>query len=102
MGSVFFLGYIPGCYVFAFLADKFGRRPVLLLAIFGNTVCLILFGFSLNFAWALTSRFACGAFGGVLSVARTYNAEVCVQDEMVGFRYSGCGLFRNSVHLLVL
>ncbi len=48
LGSVFFLGYIPGCYGFALLADKFGRRPVLLLAIFGNTVCLILFGFSLN------------------------------------------------------
>ena len=76
LGSAFFIGYIPGCMFFMLLANKFGRRPVLLLAILGNTACLILFGFSLNFVWALAARFACGAFGGVISVARTYNAEV--------------------------
>ena len=72
----FFMGYVPTCLLFMLLANKLGRKPVILLSIAGSTVSLLFFGFSLNFPWAIVSQFACGAFGGVISVVRTYNAEV--------------------------
>jgi len=78
LGCAFCMGYVPACLLFMLLANKFGRKPVILLSIAGGSISLLFFGFSLNFPWAIVSQFACGAFGGVISVARTYNAEVSI------------------------
>eukprot|EP00126_Sphaerothecum_destruens_P009945 Sdes_comp20638_c0_seq1m15806 len=58
------------------LSDKIGRRPVLLLGLFGNIICVVLFGFSPNLVWAVTSRGLNGLMNGNFGVIKVYLREI--------------------------
>lgn len=43
------------------VSDRYGRRPVLLTGLIGNTISSCLFGLSKNLWWAVASRALCGS-----------------------------------------
>lgn len=58
------------------LSDRFGRRPVLLVSVFGTFLGFLLLGFA-NALWMLfASRIIDGLTGGNLSVAQAYISDV--------------------------
>lgn len=42
------------------ISDRYGRRPVLLTGLIGNSISSCLFGLSKNLWWAVASRALCG------------------------------------------
>ena len=58
------------------LSDRFGRRPILLVSIFGTFLGFLLLGFA-NALWMLfVSRIIDGLTGGNLSIAQAYITDV--------------------------
>ncbi len=65
-----------GAPILGRLSDRFGRRPVLLLSVFGTFLGFLLLGFA-NALWMLfVSRIIDGITGGNLSVAQAYISDV--------------------------
>ncbi|PFH48539.1 hypothetical protein AMATHDRAFT_49462 [Amanita thiersii Skay4041] len=57
-------------------SDRVGRKPILLLGLFGTTLSMLSFGLSRTF-WALiTSRALCGLLNGNLSVMKSAMGEI--------------------------
>ncbi len=65
-----------GAPILGRLSDRFGRRPVLLISVFGTFLGFLLLGFA-NALWMLfVSRIIDGITGGNLSVAQAYISDV--------------------------
>jgi DHA1 family tetracycline resistance protein-like MFS transporter len=65
-----------GAPILGRLSDRFGRRPILLLSVFGTFLGFLLLGFA-NALWMLfASRIVDGLTGGNLSVAQAYISDV--------------------------
>ena len=61
-----------GAPILGRLSDRFGRRPILLLSVFGTFLGFLMLGFA-NALWILfASRILDGVTGGNLSVAQAY------------------------------
>lgn len=75
-GTLFFLGMLIGAAVFGRLADRYGRRRVLLITVALDAIFGILSAFSPSFAVLLVFRFLTGiAVGGTLPVDYAMMAE---------------------------
>ncbi|RKP10531.1 major facilitator superfamily domain-containing protein, partial [Thamnocephalis sphaerospora] len=59
-----------------FLSDRIGRRPVILFGLAGTTICLLLFGLSVSFAWAMTVRIMTGLVNGNVGVLKSVLGEI--------------------------
>jgi len=57
-------------------SDRFGRRPILMISIFGTFLGFLLFGFATSLAMLFASRILQGLTGGNLSVAQAYITDV--------------------------
>lgn len=53
-------------------------RPAMLLGLCGTIFSITLFGFSQNFAWAVSARLLWGLLNGNIGVVKTYLSEVCI------------------------
>ena len=51
----------------------------MLLSITGTIISFTLFGFSVNFVWALCARVLLGLLDGIMGISKTYISEVCYQ-----------------------
>lgn len=58
------------------LSDRFGRRPVLLLSLFGTLVGFLLLGFAKTLWLLFAARILDGLTGGNISVAQAYISDV--------------------------
>ena len=58
------------------LSDRFGRRPVLLISMFGQAVDYLLMAFSPTLAWLFVGRVVSGATGASTAVGYAYVADV--------------------------
>ncbi len=68
--------------LFGKLGDRYGRRPVLLLSIFGSAVGYVIFGVG-GALWILfLSRVIDGISGGNLSTAAAYIADISAPDDL--------------------
>lgn len=77
-----------GAPILGRLSDRHGRRPMLLVSIFGALVGFLFLGFA-NALWMLfASRFLSGFMGGNLSVAQAYITDVTDEKN----RSKGLGL----------
>lgn len=65
-----------GAPVLGRLSDRFGRRPVLLLSIFGTFIGFLLLGFATTLWMLFASRIIDGLTGGNISVAQAYITDV--------------------------
>lgn len=75
-GTAFFLGMLIGAWLFGRLADRFGRRRVLVWTVAADAVFGLLSVFAPNFAILLGLRFLTGAaVGGTLPVDYALMAE---------------------------
>ena len=75
-GTAFFLGMLIGAWVFGRLADRFGRRRVLVWTVAADAVFGLLSAFAPSFAVLLGLRFLTGAaVGGTLPVDYALMAE---------------------------
>lgn len=57
-------------------SDKYGRRPILLISVFGTFLGFLLFGFANSLIMLFASRILQGITGGNLSVAQAYITDV--------------------------
>ncbi|HEY7506053.1 MAG TPA: MFS transporter, partial [Nitrososphaera sp.] len=57
-------------------SDRFGRRPILLISIFGTFLGFLIFGFAKSLVMLFASRILQGLTGGNLSVAQAYITDV--------------------------
>lgn len=81
-GTVFFIGMLLGAFVFGRLADRIGRRPVLLAAVVIDACFGVASAFAPDFAWLLVFRFATGVgVGATLPVDYTMMAEFLPSDR---------------------
>ncbi|PWN29800.1 hypothetical protein BDZ90DRAFT_226030 [Jaminaea rosea] len=68
--SVFFFAQFLTSLLWSSIADRYGRRAVLLASLCGNALTLAIFGASTNLKMALTVRMAQGLFNGAVGVAK--------------------------------
>ncbi len=77
-----------GAPILGRLSDRLGRRPVLLLSIFGTFLGFLLLGFA-NALWMLfASRIIDGLTGGNMSVAQAYISDITDEKD----RAKGLGM----------
>ncbi|WP_255194986.1 MFS transporter [Halorarius litoreus] len=63
------------------LSDRYGRRPVLLLSIFGGVIAWTIFGLASALWMLFLSRMLAGAMGGNISTAQAYVADITPREE---------------------
>lgn len=63
------------------ISDRYGRRPVLLIALAGSALSLALAGTATSLAWLIAARALAGAFGGSIGVAQAYLADAVPEDR---------------------
>jgi putative MFS transporter len=81
-GTWFFVGMLVGAFVLGRLADRIGRRPVLLAAVLIDACFGVASAFAPDFTWLLVLRFATGiGVGGTLPVDYTMMAEFLPSDR---------------------
>ncbi|XP_062597374.1 uncharacterized protein LOC134258806 [Saccostrea cucullata] len=76
VASMVFAGRAAGSFFWGWLSDKMGRRPVMLMTIFGNGFFCLLFGFTSNLPMALIIRFLAGLANGTASISKAILYEV--------------------------
>ncbi|MFQ5676848.1 MAG: MFS transporter [bacterium] len=70
------------------LSDRIGRRPVLLMSLFGAVVFYAVFGWAPSLFWLFVARLAAGIFAANISTAMAYIADITTREE----RTRGMGL----------
>lgn len=70
------------------LSDRIGRRPVILIGLLGGGFSYVLFAFSSSLTLLFIARALAGVFGGNISTAHAYIADVTKPEE----RSKGMGL----------
>ncbi len=63
------------------LSDAFGRRPLLLLAVFGLFIDYLLMSFAPNLFWLFVGRAIAGLCGASYVIANAYIADVTAPEE---------------------
>ncbi|KAL2895677.1 hypothetical protein RDABS01_000675 [Bienertia sinuspersici] len=80
-GSAFMVGRTMTAMLWGVVADRYGRKPVMILSTFAVVVFNTMFGLSTNYWMALTSRLLLGAFCGTLGPMRAYATEVSRREH---------------------
>lgn len=74
--------------LWGYLADRWGRRPVLLVGLAGTAVVPIIFGFAQSLSVAFFARGLDGFFCGNVGVTKTYLGEIVdASNEARGFSF---------------
>ena len=85
IGGWMFAAFSLAQFVFAplmgNLADRFGRRPLLLLAIFGLGMDFILMALAPTLVWLFVGRIIAGVCGASWIIASAFIADVTAPDE---------------------
>jgi MFS family permease len=76
IASAYFLAQFLTSIPWGSLSDRYGRRPVLLIGLVGNTITMIMFGLSPNLTMAVLSRCLCGALNGNVGVSKSVLGEI--------------------------
>lgn len=74
--SSYALMQMIGAPILGRLSDKYGRRPVFLISIFGTLIGFLILGFANSLWWLFASRILSGLTAGNISVAQAYIADV--------------------------
>jgi MFS transporter, DHA1 family, tetracycline resistance protein len=63
------------------LSDRFGRRPVLLIALFGFFLDYLILSFAPNYMWLLIGRLLAGITGASFTTAAAYIADISTPEN---------------------
>jgi DHA1 family tetracycline resistance protein-like MFS transporter len=63
------------------LSDRFGRRPVLLLSLFGFGIDFLLLAFAPSLSWLFVGRILAGIMGASYTTASAYIADISTDDN---------------------
>jgi multidrug resistance protein len=101
------IGALFSCFAFAQLvsapfwgrfSDRYGRRPMLLLGLFGSAVAFVLFAMANNLWLLFASRLVQGAGGGTTGVAQAYISDSMPPEE----RAQGLGWLSAATNVGVM
>ena len=81
LDSAFFVGTITSSIIWSRLSDIYGRRPMILIGLFGTCICSLLFGLSFNYYFALFIRFLWGIFDGNIGIIKTILGEIATKTN---------------------
>lgn len=76
LASSFMVGRTLSAYFWGLLADKWGRKPVLVMGCIFSAIFQVLFGFSTTFGFCVTCRFCLGFFNAISGTAKTVASEL--------------------------
>ncbi|OMO67509.1 Tetracycline resistance protein, TetA/multidrug resistance protein MdtG [Corchorus capsularis] len=80
LGSSFMVGRALTSLFWGYLADRYGRKPIILIGTSSVVVFNTIFGLSTSFWMALSMRFLLGCFNSLLGTIRAYASEVCREE----------------------
>ncbi|KAK0585681.1 hypothetical protein LWI29_032300 [Acer saccharum] len=80
VGSAFMFGRALTSVLWGVIADRYGRKPVIMFGIGAVVIFNTLFGLSTNFWMAISTRFLLGSLCGILGPMRAYASEVCRKE----------------------
>lgn len=63
------------------LSDKYGRRPILLLSLFGFGLDYILLAYAPNLTWLFIGRIIAGIMGASFTTASAYIADISTPEK---------------------
>lgn len=63
------------------LSDKYGRRPIILLSLFGFSLDYILLAFAPNMTWLFIGRILAGLTGASITTASAYIADISTDEN---------------------
>jgi DHA1 family tetracycline resistance protein-like MFS transporter len=90
MASPFEIGWIVSIYswmqfifspILGRLSDKYGRRPILVISMFGSAVGYLVLGLGNTLALVFLGRIISGITGGNISAAQAYIADVTTREN---------------------
>ncbi|GAB2277724.1 Protein ZINC INDUCED FACILITATOR-LIKE 1 [Dionaea muscipula] len=76
VGSTFMLGRALTSFFWGVFADRYGRKPVIVVGTMAVVIFNTLFGLSVNFWMAISTRFLLGCLNGVLGPIKAYACEI--------------------------
>ncbi|KAL9655125.1 hypothetical protein ABK040_008904 [Willaertia magna] len=76
LASSFYLSQLFSSFVWGYLSDRIGRRPILIFGVTGGSIACFLFGFSYYYWLAIISRFTFGLLNGNIGVVKSYLSEI--------------------------
>ncbi|XP_057451627.1 protein ZINC INDUCED FACILITATOR 1-like isoform X3 [Lotus japonicus] len=76
VGSAFMLGRALTSILWGMVADRYGRKPVVIIGIFSVVIFNTLFGLSTSFWMAVITRFTLGGLNGLLGPMKAYSSEI--------------------------
>ncbi|KAF9592745.1 hypothetical protein IFM89_017315 [Coptis chinensis] len=86
----YFAGFVGAAYMFGraltsimwgVIADRYGRKPVILISAASVVLFNTLFGLSTSFWMAIVTRFLLGSMNGLLGTIVAYASEVCREEH---------------------
>ncbi|RZC79145.1 hypothetical protein C5167_003382 [Papaver somniferum] len=80
VGSAYMFGRALTSLLWGALADRYGRKPVILACCTTVIICNTLFGLCTNFWIAVAMRFLLGCFSGIFGPVQAYATEVCRKE----------------------
>ncbi|MEV0385565.1 MFS transporter [Nonomuraea sp. NPDC050643] len=82
--SAYSVAQLVAAPVLGRLSDRYGRRPLVLLALAGSALSMAFTGSSSSLTALLAGRVLAGAFGGSISVAQAYLADAEPAERRTG------------------
>ncbi|XP_057538915.1 protein ZINC INDUCED FACILITATOR-LIKE 1-like [Amaranthus tricolor] len=80
VGSAFMFGRALTSVFWGQISDRYGRKPVIIFGLITVVIFNTMFGLSVNFWMAISTRFLLGSLIGTLGPAKAYVSEIC-RDE---------------------
>lgn len=81
VGATYFLGRTISAVPWGMFADKYGRKPCIVISILAVIVFNTLFGLSTSYWMAIVTRGLLGLLCGILGPIKAYASEVCRREH---------------------
>lgn len=81
IGSAFMLGRALTSVLWGIVADRYGRKPVIIMGTISVVIFNTLFGLSVNFWMAVITRFLLGSLNGLLGPIKAYAVEIFREEH---------------------
>ncbi|XXG52737.1 hypothetical protein AAC387_Pa03g0974 [Persea americana] len=80
LAASFMIGRALTAILWGIAADRYGRKPIILLCTISVVIFNTLFGLSTSFWMAISMRFLLGCFNGLVGPIKAYATEICRKE----------------------